>query len=76
MFIPKINPRRYDTRRKDPFRGFKRNERLYFPRPSVEVEEIDCCECVDGVDGYRDEQREPQISVCDVCEAGRRFEII
>jgi hypothetical protein len=55
MFIAQIDPRCNDTRREDPFRDLERYFRFYFPGPSVEVQEIDGCESIDGVNGYRDE---------------------
>ena len=76
MFIAKIDPRRNNTRREDPFRDFKGDFGLDLSGPFIESKKIDGCEGIDAVDSDGNEERDPEVSVCEICEATCSFEII
>lgn len=76
IFVAKIDPRRNDRAREDPFRDIERDIRLYLSRPSIESEEVDGRESIDAIDGNGDGEGDPEISVCKRCPAGCGFEII
>lgn len=50
MFVPKIEPRQYDTAREDPFGDFNGNGRIN-TGPPVESQKIDGREGIHTVDG-------------------------
>lgn len=76
MFEPEIDPRSDDTCREDPFRDIDGNVWLDLSRPFIEGKKIDCGEGIDGVNGSGDDQREPEIGICEGIPARCGFEII
>lgn len=76
VFEGQIDPGCNDTCREKPFGDLKGDDGFDLSGPTIECEEIDGSENIDSVDGGRDEERDPEVSVCERGEAGCRFKVV
>jgi hypothetical protein len=76
MFKAQIDPGGNNTRCEDPSRDFNGDFGFDLAGPFVENKEVNGCEGIDGVDSDGNEERDPEVSVCEICEATCSFEII
>lgn len=75
MFITNVDPRRYDTSCEDPSLDIERDDRVHRTSPFIEDEQVDCSKCIDAVDGDRNDERKPKITVREKLEARSGTEI-
>lgn len=76
VLVSDIDERENDTDGEDPFGDVKGDGWLDFRGPLIENEQVDGREGINSVDGNRYDERDEQVSICDISKRAIGFEVV